>query len=221
MKFNKLFYLLIPVSIAFASCGTSGGGEGAEKKKTPTIGETSEICKYKINTEKVTVKWTAFKFTNKTGVGGVFDKVELSENNEYNQPADALENMAFNIPISSINTNNPERDEKINIYFFGALDNTESISGKVISHEGTDREGDVLISITMNDKSAEIGMKYFVDGQTLTINGAIDVNDWEAIAGINALNSICKDLHTGDDGESKLWPDVDIEVTAVLDKNCK
>ncbi|MFT5582308.1 MAG: hypothetical protein ACI9G9_001573 [Psychromonas sp.] len=36
-----------------------------------------------------------------------------------------------------------------------------------------------------------------------------------------ALNTICKDLHTGDDGVSKLWSEVDLNFSTVLQTDCK
>lgn len=215
---KRLLIALSVASVVGAAC--SSGGNKPEVKETKTIKMATEECSYQVNPENVQVKWTAFKFTNKTGVGGQFDSVSVGSSGTLAKPQDALQDMSFTIPVSKINTNNPDRDKKIQDYFFGALDNTASITGKIVSYEGSEREGDVLVNLMMNGVSSEVGMKYFVEGQSVTINGAIDVGNWNALGGITALNSVCKDLHTGDDGVSKLWPNVDIEVVAILDKTC-
>ncbi|MCB0480251.1 MAG: YceI family protein [Flavobacteriales bacterium] len=217
MKVRFLYFGI--AALVLGSCASEGGTTANEETKT--IKMATETCSYSVNPKNVTVKWTAFKFTDKTGVGGQFDSVVVDATRKLKSPKDALNNMEFEIPVVTLNSNNPERDKKIQDYFFGALVSTKSIKGKIISAEGTDREGSVLVNLVMNDKVAEVSMKYFADGQTVTINGAINVGMWDAMAGINALNSVCKDLHTGPDGTSKLWPDVDIEVTAILDKTCK
>jgi len=45
--------------------------------------------------------------------------------------------------------------------------------------------------------------------------------DFEGLDAIASLNEACSALHTSEDGESKLWPDVDIVVSTVLKKECK
>lgn len=213
-------YLAYLVS-AVLLIGCASETQTEEKTDGKTVRMALETCAYSLNSSNVQVKWTAFKFTNKTGVGGVFDSVKVESRKDLEYPNMVFSDMSFEILVNSINSNNPERDKKIQDYFFGALSPSSTIKGKIISASGGEREGSILVSLTLNEKTNEIGMKYFVDGQTVTINGSIDVGMWDAMSGINALNSVCKDLHTGEDGESVLWPNVDIEVTATLDKICK
>ena len=40
--------------------------------------------------------------------------------------------------------------------------------------------------------------------------------DWNADAGLAALNNECEELHKGEDGISKLWPDVNVTVVSRL-----
>lgn len=44
----------------------------------------------------------------------------------------------------------------------------------------------------------------------------MDLKNWKAQAAINTLNVVCFDLHKGEDGISKTWSEVKIEISAVL-----
>ena len=49
----------------------------------------------------------------------------------------------------------------------------------------------------------------------------INVEDWNGLEAIAALNKACEEKHTGNDSESVLWPDVDILLRTRLEKNCE
>ena len=50
----------------------------------------------------------------------------------------------------------------------------------------------------------------------VTIEAVMDLDNWQAQLAIEALNIVCKDLHSGDDGISKTWSEVKIEVATYL-----
>lgn len=212
----KLLGLFV-LGLGMISCGSNQSEEKKEEKKVELA---QEVCSYSYNDE-VSVKWTAFKFTDKVGVGGTLDSVEVMANGEFEKPSDILEGLEFNIYTQSVNSSNPDRDLKIKAFFFGSMDKGEVINGKVMSISGNEKEGSLSISLTMNGQVVEQQMKYFVEGRSVTINGELDLVNWKAQGSIDALNNVCKDLHTGEDGKSVLWTDVDIEVVAMLAKNCK
>ncbi|MGB0402817.1 MAG: hypothetical protein ACPGEG_01890 [Salibacteraceae bacterium] len=212
----KLLGLFI-LGLGFASCGSNQSEVKNEEKKVELA---EEVCTFSYNDE-VSVKWTAFKFTDKVGVGGTLDSVEVMTKGDFEQASDMLEGLEFNIYTQSVNSSNPDRDTKITSFFFGSMEQGDVINGKVMSVSGNEREGSLSISLTMNSEVVEQQMKYFVEGSSVTINGQLDLLNWKAQGSIDALNNVCKDLHTGEDGKSVLWTDVDIEVVAMLAKNCK
>ena len=166
------------------------------------------------------VKWFAFKFTEKTEVGGKFDSFEVSSKKEGKSPKEVLEALVFSIATKSVNTTNPDRDTKIVDSFFGKLSKTEKITGKVISLEGDDKSGKAKVSIMMNEVTKDAELDYSIDESKISLTGTIDVAEWKGMPAIEALNKVCSDLHKGKDGLSKLWSEVRIEVTSSLAKNC-
>ena len=191
-----------------------------QKQKKKEIKLAEEVCNYSYNAESVTASWTAFKFTEKAGVGGKFDSVIVSTSGSVDSPEKMLGELKFEIPISSTNTNNPDRDMKIIEYFFGTLSNTEMISGNIVSAKGNNEEGTAMVNLSMNDKTFQQEVNYKIEGAQVSLMGTIDVGNWNGNDAIAALNKVCDDLHKGEDGISKLWPTVDISIVALLDKSC-
>jgi hypothetical protein len=55
----------------------------------------------------------------------------------------------------------------------------------------------------------------------IALSGVIELGNWSAQPNVDALNKVCYDLHKGADGVSKLWPEVKLEVSTTLNKNCQ
>lgn len=209
--------ILILSAIALASCGSEGEKKVEEKKPTKLAEET---CTYSYNDNEVTASWTAFKFTEKAGVGGKFDSVIVSTSGEVDAPEKILGGLSFKIPVTSTNTNNPDRDKKIIDSFFGSMTNTEMISGTVKSMKGNGEAGTAMVELMMNDSVYMQEVAYEIEGAQVTLSGTVDVSNWGGNEAILALNKVCEDLHKGEDGISKLWPTVDISIVALLNKEC-
>ena len=217
---KKLFIAagIISSTVLFVSCGETEKTE--EKKEAPldTAIETKP-CLLTLDNENVVVNWTAFKLSEKVGVGGTFDSVVVSGVNDNETILGAAVNAQFDIYTASVNSNNPERDMKISNSFFGTMANTESISGKVVSlNDG----GSGAILLTMNGVEKEIAFEWKATSENrLKLSTAINVNDWNAKPSLDSLNGVCTAVHTGKDGVSVLWPDVEIEVFADFKSDCE
>lgn len=203
-------------SLLLVSCG-EGNQAAKEEKKVSQPEKTSVTCNYSYNHETSKLKWTAYKTTDKIGVSGTFNNIEVSGTTTSETPVDVLKNLTFNIPIASVNTSNEDRDGKIAKHFFGTMTGTENISGMVTSMEA---DGKCTIGIKMNDTEKEVAATYTIEGQAVTVNAVIDLNDWNGADAVKALNEVCNDLHKGADGVSKLWPEVKLEITTTLNKDC-
>jgi len=210
MKKNIIVLGLLSV-FAF-SCGESSDEHSEEK-----VEEKVEECTYAYNSESTIVGWTAFKFTEKKGVSGVFDQVDVLIANNSENMLQTLSGASFTIPVLSINSENPERDLKLQNSFFGTMEATEIISGlvKTIDNENA------TIEISMNGISKDYEGTVVVEGEKVSFTTTIDMVDFKAQSSVDSLNIVCGDLHTGDDGISKLWSEIDINVETTLVKECK
>lgn len=207
---KKLSLILLTIVLSITACKN-------EKKETKTD-ETPEPVvteKFVVKPEGTSVKWTAYKTTEKVGVGGEFATLNF-ENKVGATPQEALNNLNFSIPINSLFTNDATntRDAKIKTSFFGAMLETEFIKG-TIKH-ANDK---YLASITMNGVTHDLPMEITItEERRVTLTGVMNLKDWNALEALESLNKVCFDLHKGADGVSKTWEDVAIEVSTYLRK---
>lgn len=75
-----------------------------------------------------------------------------------------------------------------------------------------------MVDLKLNGKSFTQEMKYFTEGNSTTINGKTDIVNWEVQGFVDALNKVCLDLHTGQDGKSVLWSVGDIGGASILNE---
>lgn len=177
----------------------------------------TKVCGYVYDNLSTKVEWTAYKFTNKTPVGGTFKSFVVKANDGALTPEAFVKAMTFSVDAASIDSKNEVRDGRILQHFFGLLSSGTKITGFVKSIQ----DNKALTSITFNGVTKEVPLDYSFVDNTITLSGSIDVADWGGSAAINALNTVCKDLHTGTDGKSKLWSEVAIKITSKLEKtNC-
>tara|TARA_B110000285_G_scaffold40474_1_gene44302 strand:+ start:460 stop:1119 length:660 start_codon:yes stop_codon:yes gene_type:complete len=216
--------LIIPMGIISAMVLFVGCGETAKTKSLDELGnELSESdnkpCLLTLDNENVVVNWTAFKLTDKIGVGGTFDNVIVTGVTENETMVGAAATAQFDIFTGSVNSNNTERDYKISDSFFGTMVNTATISGKVVS---LNDDGSGAVVLKMNGVEKEIDVEWKATSENrLKLSTAINVNDWNAKPSLDSLNGVCTAVHTGKDGVSVLWPDVEIEVFADFESVCE
>lgn len=206
---KKLSILLIAFVFGLTSCKN----ENKESKTDAQI-EVSSAEKFIIKPEATSVKWTAYKTTEKKGVGGEFSVLNFDEK-EGASVQEALNNLSFSIPISNLFTKDEGRDAKIKASFFGAMLDTDLIKGTIKYNNDQ-----VIASITMNGETNDLPMNIAViDERRITLTGTMNLKDWNALEALASLNKICFELHKGPDGISKTWEDVAIEVNTYLRKN--
>ena len=204
MKKLSTLVLILFVAFQMTSCGSDSKEEKKKEKKSDAA--------FVLSDAKSKVEWTAYKFTEKTPVGGQFRKVNITGGGEGNTVKEAIDNAEFSIPISSVFTKNTDRDYKIKKYFFGIMNDPELLSGKFMIEN--DSVGH--IHLTMNGVTNKLPFKYSIEGKKFSMNTKMDVLTWNAQSSIDSLNAICNDLHKGLDGVSKLWSEVGINATATF-----
>lgn len=223
---KSILTLAVFGTVFMTSCGSEDKKEENEEVAVETTEEVVENCHYELEENRVAVSWTAYKYTEKAGVGGAFDEVKVEGfNAEKDNIVFAIGSAQFSIPVSSTNTNNPDRDGKIKEHFFGTMNETDELTGYISSmsadgnEEGTAGSGNLMIK--MNNAENEVPFTWTYENDTIVLNAEMDVNNWGAEASVTALNDVCKDLHTGEDGVSKLWPNVSLKATAVVHRVCE
>lgn len=200
---KKIYVLssLLLIMVFVSSCKKN------EKKEVTPIVKT-----YSVMADSTTINWTAYKTTAKVPVKGQFSEVTIENAKKDTTALGALNGLKFKIPISSLITKDTIRDAKVKKYFFGSMENSGIITGTV----HINKENASTVDISMNGITRELPIAYIVTDNKVTIVGNMELDNWQAKAALEALNVVCKDLHTGDDGISKTWSDVKIEVIAVL-----
>ena len=210
MKTRKLMLLgLLPLMVA---CG------GAEEEADTTNDEevvAEEVCTYKYDENATILTWTAFKLTEKVGVDGSFDEINVVAN-ESEDMFGVLSGATFEIPVVSVNSQDPVRDPKIRDSFFGTMDSTVAITGEIISIN----ENGARVSITMNGVTVEYDGEIKVKEETITMNTTIDILDFDGQGSIDEIGKVCEAKHTGEDGVNKFWSDVNVAVQTKLIKEC-
>lgn len=196
---KKISLLILGLTfITFTSC--------KKDEKTETTTETKEEVKgLTIVNESTKVKWTAFKTTDKVAVGGSFTQIEVKDVKTGNTPEEVLEGVAFSIPVSSLFTNNEDRDYKLKTIFFGTLKNTELLSG-ILNF----RDNQLFMTLSMNDVTKQIPLEYTFENNLFSMKTTLNLNDFGGELAVAAINKACYELHKGPDGVSKTWETVDI-----------
>lgn len=208
---KQISYLLIALVLGFSACKN-------EKKETKSEAESETVVveKFVVKPEGTSVKWTAYKTTEKKPVSGVF-KVLKFENKEGASAQEALNNLSFSIPVSSLFSNDATntRDAKIITSFFGAMLDTEFLKGTI--KYANDK---YVATLTMNGVTQDIPLTVNItDERRVNMTGTMNLKDWNALSALESLNKVCFDLHKGPDGVSKTWEDVAIEVNTFLRKS--
>lgn len=211
MKQRKLMILgLIPLMMA------CGGGEEAEETNEEVEEIVEEACTYKYDESSTILTWTAFKLTEKVGVDGSFDEINVTAN-ESEEMFGVLTGATFSIPVVSVNSQDDVRDPKIRDAFFGTMTETEFITGEIVSIDETTAQ----LNITMNGINVEYTGEVSVDAETITMKTTIDILDFGGQPSIDEIGIVCEEKHTGEDGVNKFWSDVNIAVQTKLIKECK
>lgn len=192
-----------------------------QKKEAKELkGNSEEIQKdvYSIVNDSTAIKFTAYKTTDKKPVGGIFKTINIKSKTTGATPNDIINGLEFSIPVSSLFTNDATgtRDPKLIEFFFKKMVATEFITG-AFSLDANDK---LSVDLKLNGISTKLDMDYtVVDNSIITLNGVLNLENWDALDALATLNKACEALHTGADGVSKTWNDVAIEASILLKKN--
>ncbi|CAM1364296.1 conserved exported hypothetical protein [Tenacibaculum litopenaei] len=202
---KKLRYSLV---LCLALISMTACKKEVKKETTTPTEEVKKQAPFSLQNAKNEIKWVAYKTTDKVPVKGQFKKVNITAGGEGNTAKEAINNAAFAIPVSSIFTADSGRDFKIKKFFFGVMDNTNLLSGKLVIE--TDSTG--YSDITMNGVTKKLPFTYTLNDKNFQLKGTMKLAAWKAESALDSLNKVCHDLHKGADGVSKTWDEVAIEI---------
>ena len=173
-----------------------------------------EPAQFSVEQKTITVKWTGYKTTDKKAVNGEFKEIVVSNTKNSSSAIEALNGAQFEIPISSLDSGNEERDGKLKQLFFGIMDATLSLTGTL--HLNNDGTGN--INLKMNGIQKEIPLTFVVSAQLVELEGTMNLDDWNVQPALASLAKACFELHKGPDGESKTWNEVTVGAAIYLSK---
>ncbi len=222
-------YLTLATVISLTALTACGGGKKKEKDGDQEKGKKETEEKKKVTTWRydhatTSVGWVSYKHSDKKPVGGKFDSVIVKGvKDKAKVPSGLFGNASFEVHTGSVNTDNPPRDKKLREHFFETMKKPQMITGSVKSVEWMGQKGKGTLSLKMNDTEKEVPFQLTLDKDTLSLTSTIDVKNWGegAEKAIAALQEACKELHTGPDGKTKLWSEVKLEVTTILQRREK
>jgi len=195
-----LFYIIfLSFIVSMNSC---------KKEKEKTSDEKIEIKNYIVDSKNSVINWTAYKTTEKIAVKGIFKDVTVIKSEPATNREDVLKGLEFEIPVSSIFSNDSIRDFKLVNFFFGVMENTLSLKGKFANVEN----GKGIIKLNMNGISNDLPFNYEIIDDNIAINSTMNLDNWKAQLAIESLNNVCNEKHTAADGISKTWSEVAINV---------
>jgi len=204
---KKIAIVLGLVGVTLFSCAENKAEEVVEtavEEIEVSQEEPSDIIDGVI--KQSTVKWTGFKTNDKVAVSGTFGAVQVSNTKKGTTPEEVLQGAQVRVVVSSIDSGLEERDGKLKMILFGAMENTSDIYG-VINFKG----GKTYITFTLNNLSKEYEVQSKFENNIFTINTTVNLAHFNANAAVDALNKACEDLHKGADGITKTWSEVEIE----------
>ena len=200
MKKYLSLTILIVFIFSFNSCKKDVKKEEIKEKNYSIVPETTSIG------------WIAYKTTDKIPVSGKFTSLKIIKSNVGKSVLESLNGTEFSIPVSSIFSGNDERDGKLKEFFFGVMDNTINLTGTISMKDDTSG----TIELNMNGITYQFPITCFIDGQMVSIEGVLNLENWNLLPAIESLNKVCFDQHKAQDGISKTWSEVKIEANTYL-----
>tara|TARA_B100001540_G_scaffold309865_1_gene326734 strand:- start:147 stop:809 length:663 start_codon:yes stop_codon:yes gene_type:complete len=215
------------LSIATVSILASCGGE---QKQTSQVIDNNQndtikqkaaepICKKGYDKKATKIGFGGFKTTDKVEVKGHFKKFTVDSTIVADTPEEIFANASISIPVDYLETNDIGRNQRLREEYFGKMESTQNITGKIVNFNKD--SSTVKIELTINKVSNEIDFNYNVIEDTLSINGTIDILNFDASSALNAINKACEALHKGADGISKTWSEANIYITSVIKDTCE
>jgi len=172
---------------------------------------------YSFDSNKAKIIWKGFKTTDRIQVTGQFEQFESSRDmKQFDSLEGLIDGLDFSISTSSSVSGDPVRDLNLKDYFFKLLTSNFRLSGSLGYPNNN------LIPVTFNTLlgSKTVELSYFFENSIVEIKGVIDIGiDLGGIMAYESIHQQCEQLHTGGDGVSKTWSEVEVLVRVPIIRN--
>ncbi len=204
---NRIFQALICITICFVSVV---GWSAAPK------------CTYKYDNDSSLLEWTAFKTNARKPVKGHFKDVKVTTKPSATTIQELIKNTSFTIDMFTVLTGDVARDKNLLENFFKKAVADGRISGTVTKVTGNEN-GTIDVKFTFSGgKVVMVPFTYTIDAKNrLVAKADSDILSFGWKDAHKNIHEACKDLHKGEDGESKTWTDLTLNVTTVFKADCK
>ena len=184
-----------------------------DENNVETINEGS----YSFDSNKAKIIWKGFKTTDRIQVTGQFEQFESSRDmKQFDSLEGLIDGLDFSISTSSSASGDPVRDLNLKDYFFKLLTSNFRLSGSLGYPNNN------LIPVTFNTLlgSKTVELSYFFENSVVEIKGIIDIGiDLGGVIAYESIHQQCEQLHTGGDGVSKTWSEVEVLVRVPIIRN--
>lgn len=179
------------------------------------------VCQYSADAKDIALQWTGFKFTEKTPVKGKFTQVKLDGKTSAKSLVELMKNWTADIDASSVESNDPVRNKNLKESFFAKFAPASQIHATTIKAVGTEVKGVLTVQIKMNGVTRNVPFTYTATPEgAVEAKGSIDLMDYSLKSAVDSLHTTCQTQHTGKDGVSKTWSQVDLLLTGKFEKKC-
>jgi hypothetical protein len=125
--------------------------------------------------------------------------------------------IQFSINTASSASGDEIRDLSLNDYFFKLFTDNFEINGSLSQMN----EGHVTAHLDVLGFDKQIDLSYSLEENVLKMKGKLSLKDLGVVKAYHSIHNKCIDLHTGADGVSKTWDDVDVIIEVPILKDCK
>lgn len=198
-------WLILLVPLFFLACS---------KEKEPF--KDAPNCVHNLDVDSTKVIWKAYKFSERVSVTGHFDSLSI-QSPEKATIAQLLTGTQISFPLASVRTDLLERDDNIRKFFVAGIAEQGRVHAQVQAVQGSS----VWVVIRLNGRQQVFPMTWSVDSGALLINGKIELDSFALTENISRLSQGVAPMHTGSDGLSKMWPDIDLTIQSPLHSHCQ
>jgi hypothetical protein len=154
------------------------------------------------------LKWTGFKFTEKSAVSGTFTEMTLVKTNNkrrYVGLSGMLMSHHLSINTLSVDAGLPARNTNLVAGLFKTFSDT-TMRARISKVDK--KTAQMVLAWGGKDYTLPLDLKD--DGKSVTLTGKMDFLKMGLKEAYNSIHAQCKDVHTGSDGVAKTWSEVEL-----------
>ena len=184
-----------------------------------SVNAKEKECRQVMDPKSISVEWTGYKFTEKEGVTGKFEKVKVESSLSGPDIQSVVRDIKFEINGLKFDAGNLARNINLKRHFFKKFADKAKITGH-IKKMPKSNSGELGLVLVANSVRGNIPMKYTIKDGVFEATGTMEMSDFKLNDALVSISKACFDLHKGKDGVSKTWSTVDLKASAKFKKEC-